>query len=252
MEPKDFITLAISMISMAAFLLSLVATISSRSNKKYEDERNIRSLMNATIGNIRTVRIEQAKYQLEHYGEENINFVLSMFNYQISSLARLAVYLSDRIPTLVTDIEFATLADAFAWIGDHQKGYQYWEAAIAASRDTYYEIINRRDFANFLFATGNVGLGRDQYKKALDLSPITNDISKNQTGYTYRSWAWNERVAGNELSANDYFNKSAEAYNTISVEGIRAFVIAELNKIRATPSTAIPRLKPGEPQSPGF
>src|SRR5271166_6754475 len=104
--------------------------------------------------------------------------------------------------------------------------------AIAASKDRYYEIINRRDFANFLFLNGNVGEGRDQYKKALDLSPISDDVSKYQTGYTYRMWGWNERAAGNELSARDYFDRAAEAFRTISVEGVRASALADLDQVR--------------------
>jgi len=248
MEPKDFITLAIS---LAAFVLSLVATIFSLSNKKHEDERSLRSLMNVTIGNIRSSRIDQAKYRNEHYGKgQNVELVLnvlSLYNYQINSLTRLAVYVAEKIPTLVTDIEFATLADAFAWTGDRQKGKQYWEAAIAASKDRYYEIINRRDFANFLFLNGNVGEGRDQYKKALDLSPISDDVSKYQTGYTYRMWGWNERAAGNELSARDYFDRAAEAFRTISVEGVRASALADLDQVRNTPPTAVPQPMPGEP-----
>ena len=249
MEPKDFITIAIS---ACAFLVSLVSFIVSRRSKKqederkeHEDERALRLLMNDTVSNIRTARIEQAKYFTEH--GLTAGAVFGLFNYQINSLVRLAVYITERIPALVTDIEFSTLADAFAWTGDRQKAHQYWEAAITASKDEYYETVNRRDFANFLFASGNVGAGREQYKKALDLSPISDDTSKYMTGYTYRMWGWNERAAGNELSAKDYFDKAAEAYRTISVEGMRAFLMAELDQARQTQSTAIPEPKPGQP-----
>jgi tetratricopeptide (TPR) repeat protein len=248
MEPKDYITIGIS---ACAFLVSLVSFIVSRRSKKqederkeHEDERTLRSLMNDTINNIRTARIEQAKYAAGHGQKDQL--VIGQFNYQINSLARLAVYITERIPGLVTDIEFATLADAFNWTGDRQKARQYWENAIATSKDQYYEIVNRRDYANFLFLSGNVGAGREQYKKALELSPITDDTSKYMTGHTYRMWGWNERAAGNELTAKEYYDKAAEAYTTISVEGMRAFAMADLEQARLTTSAAIPSPKPGE------
>jgi ABC-type multidrug transport system fused ATPase/permease subunit len=92
MEPKDFITIVIS---VCAFVVSLVGFIVSRrsqrqesARKEHEDERTLRSLMNETISNIRNVRIEQAKYQNEHFGKDsNTNIVLNLFNYQINSLA---------------------------------------------------------------------------------------------------------------------------------------------------------------------
>jgi tetratricopeptide (TPR) repeat protein len=139
------------------------------------------------------------------------------------------------------------LADAFAWTGDREKARQYWEAAVTASKDEYYKIVNRRDYANFLFASGNVGAGREQYKIALDLSPISDDTSKYMTGYTYKMWGFNERAVGNELSAKDYFDRSAEAYKTISIEGMRAFAMTDLEQARQTPSATIPAPKPGEP-----
>src|SRR5215472_9882791 len=127
MEPQDLITIAIS---TCAFLVSLVSFIASRRSKKqedqriaHEDERVLRSLMNETISNIRNARIEQAKYILDH-GQ---NAVSGLFNYQINSLVRLAVYIAEQIPSLVSDVEFATIADAFAWTGNWEKARQYWD-----------------------------------------------------------------------------------------------------------------------------
>jgi hypothetical protein len=62
MEAKDFITIAIS---VAAFMLSLIATFVTLRNKKYEEERTLRSLLSDAIAQIHTARIDQAKYQSE-------------------------------------------------------------------------------------------------------------------------------------------------------------------------------------------
>ncbi len=248
MELKDLITLVIS---ISAFFFSLIATTVSLRNKVHEEERTLRSLLNDAIGKIYAARIDQAKYRADNRALVgnifDVDGAIGLFNYQINSLARLAVYITEKIPKLVTDIEFATIADSFAWTGDQKKATQYWEIALTASKDRYYEILNRRSYANYLFTTGNVGAGREQYKKALNLSPVSDDFSKYDTGYTYRMWGVNERGTGNDVSAKDCFDKAAEAYKTISVDGIRATALADLNRMRQLAPSAIPEPQPGDP-----
>jgi Tfp pilus assembly protein PilF len=152
-----------------------------------------------------------------------------------------------KIEKSVTDIEFATIASAFAWTGDQHKATQYWESAISASKDKYSEIVNRRDYAHYLFTTGNVGEGRNQYRKALELSPVSDDWSKQATGYTYRMWAVNEQITGNDVSAKDCFDRASEAYRTISLDTIRTFGLADIERARKFASGPIPEPRPGEP-----
>lgn len=83
--------------------------------------------------------------------------------------------------------------------------------------DNYYAILNRRTFANYLFRIGNVGGGREQYKSALNLSPITDDYSKFTTGWTYGMWGYDELSLGNRKSATDLFGSAEEAFSTMSV-----------------------------------
>jgi tetratricopeptide (TPR) repeat protein len=248
MEFKDLLTLAIS---LSAFLLSLIATTISLRNRAQEEERTLRSLLNDVVSKIHGARIDQAKYRADNQGregkEQNIDSAITLFNYQINSLARLAVYITAKIEKSVTDIEFATIASAFAWTGDQHKATQYWESAISASKDKYSQIVNRRDYAHYLFTTGNVGEGRNQYIKALELSPVADDWSKHTTGYTYRMWGVNEHMTGNDVSAQDCFNKAAEAYRTISLERIRTFGLVDLERARQRASGAIPEPRPGEP-----
>jgi tetratricopeptide (TPR) repeat protein len=244
MQLKDYLTIAVAVL---AVVVSVIALIVSTRKQDTEDERTLRSLLNDTISQIHNARIDQAKYRGEHKGAEYVEVVAGLYNYRINSAARLAVYAAEKIPSLVTDIELATIAGAFAWTGDQQKGLQYWEAAIAKSKDRYYEIVNRRDYANFLFTIGNIGAGRDQYKKAIDLSPISDDTSKYTTGYTYRMWGVNERAMGNDLSAKEYFDRAAEAYKAISVEGFRALALADLDRLQQMSSKAISELQPGQP-----
>jgi hypothetical protein len=173
--------------------------------------------------------------------------VNGLFNAQINSLSRLAVYITEKIPDLITDVEFATIADAFGWTGDQQKGTQYWETAIAAPKDKYYEAQNRQRFADYLFRNGNIGAGSDQYRKVLELYPIRDDLSKYVTGFTHRMWGVNERQSGNETSAKENFDRAAEAYKTISIEGYRAFALADLDRARQIASSSALQPSAGEP-----
>ncbi len=245
MEAKDYLPIAISVLG---FIFSLFATGYSFRHKKYEEERAARAQLNETVGKIIGARIDHAKYLNEHPDVRD-NFttsnVLGSINYQINSFARLAVYVTERIPQLVTDIEFAAIADAFAWTGDQIKAQEYWRAAVSNSKDRHYEILNRRQFANYLFTIGDLGAGRDQYKRALELTPVKDDYSKYMTGYTYRMWAVNEAQVGNGKSASDHFELAEEAYKTISVEMMRNEAFADLDKMRKFDFKLGMEIKPG-------
>jgi hypothetical protein len=82
MEPKDYITIALSVL---AFLLSVIATTRSMRNKKHDDERTLRTLMNDSVSKLRAIRTEQAKYNAENEGNKNAQFVNGLHNYQINS-----------------------------------------------------------------------------------------------------------------------------------------------------------------------
>ncbi len=238
METKDYLTIVISLI---ALLTSVVATVLSLRKKNYEEERTSRLQLNDTIGKIIGTRIEHAKYATDHPDVET-NFatsaVLGTINYQMNSFARLAVYIAEKIPHLVTDIEYATVADAFGWTGDQPKALQYQNAAIEKSKeisrsdDKHSEVFNRRSFANYLFTIGNVGAGREQYESALRLTPVKDDYSKYVTGYTHRMWGTSEGYASFPDEANDHFNKAEATYKTISNENIKNPALNDIAQVR--------------------
>jgi hypothetical protein len=228
MEPKDVLTLTIS---IAAFALSAVATVLTLQRKRVEEERSQRALLSEAIGKIVASRTEHAKFYTEHpNADENtaMSAVLGMYNYQINAFARLAVYMTEKIPQLVSDIEFSIIADAFGWTGDQAQALKFWEITIRQSKDNYYAILNRRTFATYLFRIGNVGGGRDQYKTALTLSPVADDNSKYMTGYTYGMWGYDELSLGNRKSAADLFASADEAFSTMSAEQSKKYGLQKL------------------------
>jgi tetratricopeptide (TPR) repeat protein len=217
MELKDVLTIAIS---VAAFALSLIAAVLTLQRKRLEEERTQRVLLSEAIGKIIAGRSEHAKFYAEHPDADQNNAmsaVIGMYNYQINTFARLAVYIAEKIPQLVSDIEYSIIADAFGWTGDQTQALKLWEITINRSKDNYYAMLNRRTFANYLFRIGNVGGGREQYKIALSLSPPNDDYSKFTTGWIYGMWGYDELALGNRKSATDLFGSADEAFSTMSV-----------------------------------
>jgi hypothetical protein len=228
MELKDVLAVTIS---VAAFALSLIATVVTLQRKRVEEERTQRALLSEAIGKIIAGRAEHARFATEHPDAKTAaaGTVLGQYNYQINSFARLAVYVTEKIPHLVSDIEYSVIADAFSWTGDQSQALKFWDVTINHSKDAYYEILNRRSFANYLFKLGNAGGGRDQYQLALKLSPVKDDNSKYMTGFTYGMWAYDELSLGNRRSASERFDNAVEAFTTISVEQVKKYALQLLD-----------------------
>ncbi|MGC1886086.1 MAG: hypothetical protein WA709_08320 [Stellaceae bacterium] len=95
-------------------------------------------------------------------------------------------------------MELATIAETFSGTGDHASATQYWEAAIHRVQNKNLEVQYRRNYATYLFGTGNIGAGRQEFQRAIDLFPESDDISQAQNGATYKFWGLNELRAKNK------------------------------------------------------
>jgi hypothetical protein len=251
MEMKDVLAVTIS---VAAFTLSLIATVITLQRKRVEEERTQRALLSEAIGKIVAGRTEHAKFATAHPDANTVaaGMVFNQYNYQINAFARLAVYVTEKIPHLVSDIEYSVIADAFSWTGDQSQALKFWDVTISHSKDAYYEILNRRSFANYLFKLGNAGGGREQYKLALGLSPVKDDNSKFMTGFTYGMWAYDELSLGNRRSAQELFDNAEEAFTTLSVEQAKKHALQLLDDgrkaLRKPEAELTPEAAPKMPQ----
>jgi hypothetical protein len=250
MELKDILTLILALIAIAVSLYTFYTT---NQNKKVEDERTWRALLHDTVRRIQETIIDQQKSFLTHYRGDPHAFESSnlsdAFAFQLQSLARLAVYISAQIPELVSDVEFAIIANTFARMRDQQAS-KYWKKSIEVSKKVYNksnEITHRRLYAQHLFRIGNIGEGREEFARALKLCSIKDDYSRNMFGTTCIVLAMSERSTGSEKSANEAFDRAAEAYEGISNERMKQFALDRLARARA--STVGPR-RPSVPPPP--
>jgi hypothetical protein len=204
------------------------------------------------IGKIITSRVDQAKFFIDHpimMAGTPAGFVQRMLAAQISAFSRLTSDIAVQIPHLVTDVEYATIASSLGATGDQHKAMELWDKAIKTSKERFYEVKNRQDFAAFLFGIGELEKGRDEFKKTLSVASGGDDVSKYMTGYTYMLQGACERVVGYNESATRYFLDAQQALNTISnsAAGMRAAALAELEQFRLADATGLPKLVPGAP-----
>jgi hypothetical protein len=245
MEAKDFIAIVISLV---ALLFSIGATVFSLRKKKYEDRRIARNVLGETLGKITSARVDQARFASENKDSLDNIHVQNVFNsidFQKNALVRLAVYITDEFPDIATDIEYGIIADSFAASGDRVQGARYWQIAIDKSLGQHFEVYNRRAFGLYLFGDGNVGDGRAQFKKAIELCPPNNDILKYDNGKTHIMLALCERAVGNTKTANESFALAEEAFSTISIENARVHALKELEGARLPRADLHGHLKPG-------
>jgi tetratricopeptide (TPR) repeat protein len=227
------------LISAFAFLVSLgsfLLTLDASRKKAFDDQRIMRSSLNDIISKIFAAKIEQAKFvqiNPNWMKDDLVIAVNSAYTYQLNSYARLAVYITEKIKNLVSDVEFATIAQTFAGTGDQVSAMQYWEAAIEQVTNKLYEVQYRRDYASYLFNIGNITKGRQEFQKALDLFSDSDDIGKSQNGATYKFWGLNELRAQNKKISENYFAYAEDLFKSISREEMKMTFLTDLAQVVA-------------------
>ena len=240
MQLKDYVTIVISGL---AFLLSLSATIFSLRKKEYEEQRTLRLSLNDVIVKILGARIDYAKFVYDHRDSPEIFDRVRLnrtYNEQMFSLASISAYLVKRIPSLVSNVDYGIIGDAFALAGDHEGAKQHFEMIFNNSMDRNHETLYHRTFAGYLYQWGDPENGEKEYDEALKSAVGSDDSSKYQQGYTYRTWGISERNAGNEDKAIILFNHAERIYNSISDSqtSLRRVALNDLTSIRNIPARA--------------
>jgi hypothetical protein len=146
---KDSLTL---IISMSALVVALVALL----QKSSETKRMIRALVADIVSKLISAEteirklndeIDNAKPGEDTTGRRSIRNTVSQ---QRATLARQAHYLIPLVPNLVSDIEYAAMARAFA-ADDADLADTYWNRAIDGSKG-FGQGKHRRSYAQFLFS----------------------------------------------------------------------------------------------------
>jgi tetratricopeptide (TPR) repeat protein len=258
MEPKDVVNL---LVSTVALLLSGVATTVSISRGKREEERaqreeergkreeerTIRNQLSDILSKINSTNIENAKFFREAGTQDPGWFqaVSSALNQQQAFLLDEGMYLADRIPRLVSAVEYNTLALAHANFGNMVNADKLFKRAIEVSRDNYYRSLATRSYAFFLFSQRRFEEGRKSYQDALSLITASDNYSRYTNGYTYQQWAANERIWANAPQrAEELFASARNEFNGIDAEAIRDQALQGLEQVKASGGPRVPSQGP--------
>lgn len=250
MDTKDIITISLSVL---AFLLSGSATIISLIRSRYEKQRAIKREITETLGRIVATALESAKAYRETAQSDPNYFqaVSGILNQQNTFLLNQATYLAEQVPTLMTAVEYNTIASATASAGDLIGADRYYRKAIDAAPNGYFRALAMRSYASFLFSQQRFDEARGLFRKAIALLVGAGDFVRFTNGFTYQMWAWNEQnLARSPQQAEAYFEIAANEFNAIDNEAVRRDALGRLQLARAGDPAAHAASRPAfQPQA---
>jgi len=236
METKDLLTL---IISIAAFCLSIYATVRTRRKESDERQRTVRGQLTDVLGKLTALQLEGAK--LQHDAKDDPNYLQAVGNVlgqQNGLLLDQAVYLSDQYPSLVTAYEFNTIALANVNAGNFLLADKYYRHAIDGATPDIYKSQATRSYAVFLYPQGRLNEGRENFRRALDLVKGEDNFARWTKGFTYQMWALSEyHHAHSPERANEYFENARKEYASIDAEAVRNNAIASLDAAWRSPAS---------------
>jgi tetratricopeptide (TPR) repeat protein len=243
-EIKDIITVSLSVL---AFLLSGSATIISLIRSKYEKQRAIKKEITETLGRIVSTALDSAKIYRETAQSDPNYFqaVSSILNQQNTFLLNQATYLAEQVPTLMTAVEYNTIASATASAGDLIAADRYYRKAVDASPNAYFRALAMRSYANFLFSQHRFDEARILFTRSVGLVTGTGDFVHFTNGFTYQMWGWNElNQAHSQQHAEACFEIAASEFSAIDNETVRRDALNRLQLARAGDPAAHPVNRP--------
>jgi tetratricopeptide (TPR) repeat protein len=233
MELKDVISLAVSGLALT---LSITATLISLKQKKFESERLLRSQLTDAIGKVNSSFEQSAKLLQEKAALLNdpaVTNLLAFYNSQKISYARQAVYVADQIPTLVSDVEYNSIARAFLDAGDDQSALTFYDKAVRASSGIH-KATNLRGLGRTLLQLGKTEEGNRTFNEALSLMADGSDSSLWFQAETFQRWAQVEANWGNIATASKYMDEAEVLYEKIGFEAKRNSGLKNLAALRKT------------------
>jgi tetratricopeptide (TPR) repeat protein len=242
MEPKDILTVTIS---VSALIISAVATTISIIRGQKEKQRSVRNQITDTLSQIIAGNIEKAKlyYETAEKNPEYFQSISSILNQQNAFLLNQAIYLTDQVPELVTAVEYNTLATANVDAGDLIMAERYFRKAIDASTNEYYKSLAMRSYGVFLFTQRRFEEGREVFRKSVSLLKGGDNLARQTKGFTYQMWAWNElNNAGSIGRATELVESASNEFKGIDNEAVRRDSLRGLEAAMKFPSETVPNI----------
>jgi hypothetical protein len=231
---KDILTLVLSGL---ALVISLISAWFSAKRQKIDSERQFRGRLTdigvAMIDSVLKIQkldaIPYTDRSADHLHERGIELQRTV------ALARQA----DRLITkdaekLLTDVDYLTLAQAFAMDGDTFLADRYWARTLRASQRPLHSATNKSNYAWYLFSTNRPDDARSQYESAV--IDLTNSIESEgdwkylQIGWFYEGWMRMEAQFGFADDASVVRERARDAYAQIVDERERTSRISSLDE----------------------
>ena len=244
MDTKDLISVSLSVL---AFILSGSATIISIVRARQEKQRAIKREITETLGRIVSTALDSAKAYRETAQSDPAYFqaVSSILNQQNTFLLNQATYLAEQVPTLMTAVEYNTIASATASAGDLIAADRYYKKAVDVAPNGYFRALALRSYANFLFQQQRFDEARRLFKQSVALIAGTGDFVHFTNGFTYQMWGWNEaNLAHAKAQADVYFEIAANEFMAIENVQVRSDSLMRLQLARAGDPQAHPANTP--------
>ena len=233
-------------ISLLAFVLSLLATLSGERRASEERRRTLRVQLSDVLDRLSSLQLENARLSHEARGDTAyVQAVGAALAQQNGFLLDQASFLAGEIPSQVTAYEFNTLAAASFAAGNMIDAEKYHQRAIGAARLPLYQAQATRGYAVFLFSQRRFDEARAQFAAALALAGDGDNLARQTNGLTYQTWAWHERyVAMDESRAGELLDRARAAYGAIDIEFVRVSMLQALD-LATTPGPPAPVAAPG-------
>lgn len=236
---QDYVKLE-TVISAIALAVSIMAAIFSFKLQKSDRRRSLREQLSKTVFEL--IQLNAKSRLLSHVPQELRNPVYyheSHTNAHVAaSLTRQAVYMVEQEPTLVTDVEYATIAQNLWISGNQLLAEEFWKKGIQASPNKYFKNINTRGYADFLFQVERQELGRKQYQQALDLLDNDTDFNKYANAYTHQLWMRSEASNGFDENADIHYGCAKQLFQSVSHPRRKQEGLTGLEQLKANISGA--------------
>ncbi len=242
MELKDIVTISVSGL---AVILSLIAFVVSYVRGQREQLRAIRQQLTETTDKIAETQLEFARLAS---GEAKDNVAMqqqidSILSQRMLALLNQAVYLTNRAPAVVTEVDYNTIAVLSANNGDFVLADDHFRKAIQSCHNDFSRSSAMRSYGSFLFNQRRFEEGRNTFREAVTLIRGADNSARIQKGFIYAAWSWSEmNDAKAPRQAADAFENAQSEFAGIENEAMRQSALSRLELAKGSPMPPLPQV----------
>jgi len=229
MKKSEIASLVISII---ALLASTLASVYSMQQTKNSYKASLRDQLNIVTKDIFDTFASNNELSLLPDSLRNNSFYVrqSLLASKMQNLVRQALWIENKIPDQVSDVEYTLLANSLWAVYETDKAREFYKKAIGLSESKYARIANLREYAGFLYSIGESSEGAKQYEAAL--GPESTDNDKANNGYTYQKWFVSVARQGDFAQAKTLYDKAKFLYSSVSNKYLSDYYLKNLDNSR--------------------